>query len=200
MPDAIANLFLLLIHPYFILFIMIMGFYLIDRSIFFQAACLLAFSVVLNVALKATFQVPLSPSLHKTGFAFPSGHMQSASVFYGFCIPYLLAWPTKWLALVVLLVGIGASLIHYDYHTLQDVLGAVLVAWVILTTYHYALKQRNQRFILLFMLFISTALMIYNVIIYNFVPFHAWFAYMTLAALSLIKWKELAQANHDKIK
>lgn len=46
-----------------------------NKKIFYHAACLVFLAILLNVALKSTFQVPLSAALGKTGFAFPSGHM-----------------------------------------------------------------------------------------------------------------------------
>ena len=69
--------------------IVLLGWLFIDTSIFRHLAYLACLSIIVNVALKGTFKVPLPPELH-VGYAFPSGHMQFATVFYGWILASLL--------------------------------------------------------------------------------------------------------------
>ncbi|KJV80428.1 putative membrane protein [Rickettsia hoogstraalii str. RCCE3] len=62
---------------------MLLGFTIFRRQLFAQAICVLLFTTILNILLKYTFEIPLNPALNIKGFAFPSGHMSSGVVFYG---------------------------------------------------------------------------------------------------------------------
>ena len=104
--------------------------------------------MLINFALKITFQIPLAASLGKQGFAFPSGHMQTASVFYGW-----IAWNVQSLLvrllLIVIILGVGYSLVHFAYHNYYDVLAAFLVAALLLWCYWRASKKEGKKIRLL---------------------------------------------------
>lgn len=137
MQDALARGFLLFSDYIIIVPLLFVGFFCLNRKIFYHAVCLMLFSILLNVALKNMFQVPLSPALGKKGYAFPSGHMQLVTVFYGWLA---LKFHNHWLSILtmILLTGVGASLIHFGYHTIYDVVAALIVGILLLLLYDRA--------------------------------------------------------------
>ena len=140
MFDQLASGFLLFSDDIIIVPLIVLGLICLDRSVFYHAACLIFFSILLNVALKNSFQVPLSPLLGKKGYAFPSGHMQLVTVLYGWLA---LKFNKKglYLGTLLLLAGIGASLIHFGYHTIYDVIAGLFVGLILLLVYEMALTK-----------------------------------------------------------
>ena len=138
--NTLAQFFLFFSNGFFIICLLILGYLLNKNLLFFQAACIALISIVVNIALKHTFQIPLSPALHKTGFAFPSGHMQLASVLYGWIALSTRSYALK-ILILGLLTGIGFGLVHCGYHSWFDVLGAVFFASFILGVSRLVLPQ-----------------------------------------------------------
>ena len=97
----------------------------------------LILNALLNFNLKLFFKIPLSYKSH--GFAFPSGHMQAAS--------FILLWLalTRFFKLefyfLPILAWIGASLIHYGYHTLTEVVGGFAFASIFCSFYWYLYRK-----------------------------------------------------------
>lgn len=137
MPDYIARSFLFFSSDLFIIPLIIIGFIGFNRSIFFHAACLVLLSMLLNVALKNTFQIPLAPALGKVGYAFPSGHMQLVTVLYCW-LALRLRKIGLFFIIIPLLVSIGLSLIHFGYHDFYDVCAGVFFALLLITVYSLA--------------------------------------------------------------
>lgn len=184
--DTIASLSLLFTRPLVILLITLIAALREGRSFFFQTGPLIFFSIIVNVALKAFFKIPLSPSLGVVGFAFPSGHMQLATVFYGWILlrfPYGLCR----IPVLVLLLCIAAALVHYGYHNIPDILGALVSGIVIITAYSFALKKWDKN-LHWGMLALATALMLYSEHIYQTMPHaHALIAYGLLWTFIVIE-------------
>lgn len=166
------------------LLILLAGFFLLNRAIFYQAACLSAFGLVINIALKGSFKVPLPAHLGPY-YAFPSGHMQSSSIFYLWLALYISFLPLR-MFVALLLPGIGAGLIYYHYHTLYEVLGGLFFAFMTIALYRYLIIKFKNKSALLILL-IASLLMVYNTLIYEKLPSHAWPAYMILMALLCLK-------------
>ena len=120
--------------------IIFLGSFVGNRKTFLDATCLLLMSMLLNTALKSIFNIPLPAGLN--GLAFPSGHMQSAVVFYGW-IAY--RCPQKWVraAVSIVLVGLGQALVHFGYHRYVDIAGALFFGLIAL--YGYCGIQAIQR-------------------------------------------------------
>lgn len=172
--DGLADFFLAFSQVKVVLFISLMGLLLIKRKLFFQATSLAAFSILVNVALKGTFKVPLPVEIGP-GYAFPSGHMQFSTVFYlwlalhqPFCLLRALV--------AVLLIGIAAGLIHYGYHELYEVLGGFFAALLLITFYRYALTKFKPHTTWL-LLATACILMAYNALVYLTIPSHAFPAF-----------------------
>ena len=134
LSDKLADFFLFFNHETTLIPLIVVGFIVFKRSVFGQAFYLLLFTMIFNSLLKSIFQIPLSASLGKEGFAFPSGHMQVSCVFYGWL---MMAFPSLSLRILLcfLLTGIGWALVHFGYHNWLDVLGALGFGFLTLTGY-----------------------------------------------------------------
>ncbi|HHF7348437.1 TPA: phosphatase PAP2 family protein [Legionella feeleii] len=179
MLDTLARTLLAFSNGSVVIPLIILGFIWLDRNVFYHAACLVLLGIVVNVALKVTFQIPLPPALGKDWFAFPSGHMQLSTVLYVW-LAYNVAKPVFRLATVALLVGIGASLIHFDYHNLFDVLAGSFFALLLIVAYYLPSKKWPQKMPLIVVL-IGSLLVFYINWRYTRIPVHAWMAYYALS-------------------
>lgn len=173
-------------HPPAIILIIILGYVWLDHKIFFHATCLLLLSILINTALKCTFKVPLSPVLMKEGFAFPSGHMQSALVFYGWLFKSFnnLIWKT---CLVILLIGIGLSLIYFKFHNLFDVLGALFFGSIILLAYQWGLNYYKEEQFSIVTIAFALALTVYISLIHP-IQHCIWVAQSAMIVLLFCQW------------
>ena len=150
--------------------LIVLGFIWIDRRAFYNATCLLLLSIILNFTLKIIFKIPLSPMVGKNWYAFPSGHMQATTVFYG-SIAYSMTNPLLRLLLIVLLVGIGCSLIYCGYHNYIDILGAIVTAILLITLYYYT-SLRLPVMLPWLTLLLATVLMFYIYLNYQHITEH----------------------------
>jgi len=105
-----------------------------DRRFAFRLSYLFLGSMLANVLLKDTLQLPRPPEgsvrvLYKssgTGFGFPSGHAQSATTLWG----YLMArYPRRWLIVLgVTVIGlVSYSRLYLGLHYPTDVAGGVAI-------------------------------------------------------------------------
>lgn len=180
--DTVAQFFLGFSHFLFILPMLALGFIFVNKPLFYHAFFIMFFSILMNVALKATFQVSLNPTIHHAGFAFPSGHMQLATIVYGW-----LAFnnTNKFLraCICLILVGVGFSLVHFNYHTTIDVLGGVFFASLIIILYAFIKNKYQSK--LPWLLSILATLAIPYIAWQASIPTHAWIAYCAVLALAL---------------
>ncbi|WP_367607376.1 phosphatase PAP2 family protein [Legionella sp. W05-934-2] len=167
-------------HPPMVLIIFILGWVYYDKPLFFYAACLSCMSILINVALKGTFKVPLPPELH-SGYAFPSGHMQFATVFYGWLFYHI---PNRALRLAIplLLVCLSIGMMQHHYHTLTEILAGFVTGVLLIRLFLWTLKNYEQRIFAIFFV-LSFFVMGYNFMIYPTIPPHTWYAWAMLAVL-----------------
>ena len=113
----------------------------------------------LNVVLKQVFLRDrpsfADPILSLTSYSFPSGHVASATLFYGvlaaFLVSSLPTWSWRALAAIVaclLVVLVGVTRIYLGVHYFSDVVAAAAwsTAWLILCLFAMdALRRRRQR-------------------------------------------------------
>ena len=81
--DTIAKFFLVFGQEFILIPLIIIGFLALNKKTYGHTIFLLLFTMIFYTFLKSIFQIPLAEHLNKTGYAFTSGHMQSAIVFYG---------------------------------------------------------------------------------------------------------------------
>jgi hypothetical protein len=147
---------------------------------------IIAFGMILNVALKGTFQYPLPIELHHKGYALPSGHMQMATILYGWIAMHTRSYFVR-IGIGILLIGIGFGLGYCHYHDIYDVLAGVCTGLICLGIYQHTLGYR-ARSVWLGWLGMGSLLMAYDFHIYHHVPRHAICAYLVLFGLSVILW------------
>lgn len=137
-------------------------------------------SILINIALKIMFQIPLNPDLHKIGFAFPSGHMQLSTIVYGWLA---LKIPSARLRVLigVILIGVGCGLVYFGYHTGLDVLGGVFFASLLIAFYAF-MQDAHNKLLPWILLSISSFAMFYITWKSTIWP-HTWVAYATLLTL-----------------
>ncbi len=128
-----TDFFLYFANFYIIVPLVIFG-YFWQKEIFYHAVILIFTSIVINVALKISFQVPLAEHLGKHWFAFPSGHMQIGIVIYGWLA---LQFQSSWFRILVLCIlsGLASSLVYAGFHDWYHVLGGIVSGSIILLFY-----------------------------------------------------------------
>lgn len=198
--DNIATFFLSFSHDTIIIPFVVLGYIWLERSIFYHGICLILLSIILNYALKITFKIPLSPHLGKQGFAFPSGHMQSSVVLYGWLLSKTQNKIYK-LFIIFLLSGIGFSLIYFNYHNYLDIIGAIFFAVLLITAYALLLSH-NKKMLPWVIFFLGSLLMLYISIAFE-LPRHLWMAYYGVIGLMisehLFSKKQNSKPLHRKL-
>jgi len=112
--------FLKLSHQPILMSLMFLGLIFVDFKYFKNVIYLIGLSLIFNLVLRSYFKVPLVAWLNKPGFAFPSGHMQNASLIYSaIAFRYSKTWLNYLLGSV--LFGIGICLVQKGYHNLIEV-------------------------------------------------------------------------------
>lgn len=195
----LARLILLSTHQNVITFLVVIGFVWINRRLFYSAICLIFLSMITNIALKVTFQIPLNPLLGKDEFAFPSGHMQCATVFYTW-IAYKTQNMTFKCFLPLLLISIMMSLVYCGYHTYYDTIAGIFFGLFLLALYtRISSKEKTASWIL----FTATTLLIIYTSMRWKAPTHVWMAYYGLLGfmISEIKFHKphISKALSNKI-
>ncbi len=161
--DYLAKAFLFFTHEQFILPLLVIGYICIDKDTFYHAICLTFISMLFNSALKVSFKIPLSPLIGKEGFAFPSGHMQLATVLY-IWLAYRSNSLLMRILVSILLTGIACSLLYFNFHNYQDIFGALFFATVLLILYNYTINKSKRNGYLVVLTF-SLLIMLYIYIV-----------------------------------
>ncbi len=197
MLENIFRFFLAFSNETIIIPLIIIGYIWLDHDIFYHAICLLLTSILLNVALKSTFKIPLSPTLGKEGFAFPSGHMQSAVVLYGWLFKSTNRLIIK-ISIIAILVGIWLGLLYFGYHNSFDILGAIFFGLLFILSYSRLLISFKPSTLSVTTLFFSTILVIY-ISVFSNMKEHSWMAYYALIGIIMSEWqikKEIILLNN----
>ena len=160
--NAICTFLLLFAKEAVLIPVFLLGYFFYNRKIFFQALVLLLLGIIVAAFLKEIFKVPLMPHLG-AGWSFPSGHMFAACTFWGF-LAIEIRNKNFSIVVVTLLIGIGFSLIHCNYHILIDVLAAAVFSLIYIIFYRLLLRltpfgQNNA--LLSFCAFLLGSLLIY---------------------------------------
>lgn len=178
--EIMTKLFLSFSHETVILPLIIIGYIWFNQNVFFQAICLLLSSMLLNTALKVTFKIPLNPELGKTGFAFPSGHMQSSTVFYGWLYSYFKNFKFR-VFIIFVLLGVGYSLVYNRFHNYLDVFGAIFFGVSLILSAHLVIKKYPNIYDLICITFASLV-MLYIYLI-NTLTHYNWMVYLALIGI-----------------
>lgn len=139
--NTLAQFFGLLGHGYFFPALMVLGLFTKHRKDILRLVPLICITLFLNYALKQYFQKPLPAWMNTSNYAFPSGHMQSAAVFWGWVYLHTKQWRLAQRVLPIILLGIGWQMIHRGFHDIVDVAGGAVVGAALLAGYFYALNH-----------------------------------------------------------
>ncbi|MDR3179640.1 MAG: hypothetical protein LBT70_01960 [Holosporaceae bacterium] len=183
-------------HITFILPITVLGMIFHQRKLYEKAACFLLFAMIFNTLLKHLFRVPLFPHLGE-GYAFPSGHMHAAAMFYGYILYQMVDRRIKMLLAIILMCE-GFSLIYCKFHDLLDVLGALGFAVAEIFCYHLIVskfKEKGEKYATAIAIAIALGAMIILSIIYR-IENHVWLAFYGLCGLFF----SLSQIADKKLK
>ena len=119
--------------------IILIGYWVVKKRETIVFALLVLFSGMLNYWLKGAFANPRPPETDwlegasASGYSLPSGHAQSATVFYGWLGIKIRTW---WMAIVsiALIVLIGLSRVYIGVHWMGDVLLGWIVGIILILT------------------------------------------------------------------
>ena len=119
---------------FFLLFIPL-GYWLWRPGLFYRLGVLLLVSTLINVTLKAIFQVPRPDVLQlvaASGWSFPSGHAQTAATIWPWLVLELggsRRW--MWAAATALIAGVSMSRVYLGVHYPRDVFVGIAVGLLI---------------------------------------------------------------------
>lgn len=204
-PPFFAKCLLLPSQPEFLLLLLCILLVCRQGELAYKTLLFVACCVVVNVALKVTFQVPSHMTHAKGHFAFPSGHMQFSTVFYGWITYYLHknsfqqrksaghAWGAidnlkiylLYSLLMLVLSSVGYGLVIAGYHSAIDVVGGWVVGTLLVSSFGW-IEIKIPRYVPLLVACIVTICMVYIPFQYLPVPKHAWRSYQIVIMLSVL--------------
>lgn len=184
-----AKFFLSFSNDIILVPLIITGFICLDKRKYGQAFMLLLFTMIFARILKEYFQIPLNPALGVGGFAFPSGHMQSAVVFYGWL--YIFSSRLARMLIILLLCGIGFGLIQQGYHNIADVAAAVGFGVITIAIfYNFSKLEFIDEYPYLMgwvMIPVAFTMMFYSRWCITHIPSHLWLAFYALIGFT-VSW------------
>ncbi|MDR1034575.1 MAG: phosphatase PAP2 family protein [Holosporales bacterium] len=163
---------------------------------FEQSACFVCFVIIFNTLLKNLFKIPLFPNLGP-GYAFPSGHMHVATIFYGYFF-YRAQNYTEKVIFATILGCIASAIVYCHFHDWYDIAGAIAFAFSEIAIYHILRKKYKTMptpaiFILPVITAFYTLQLIYGAKDYNWMALYI-FSGITvgreLCWISLTKWSQ----------
>jgi membrane-associated phospholipid phosphatase len=136
---------------FYLIFILLV-YWCLDKTLGRSIAYLLTFSYLINSVLKHMLGDPRPYWLDailgletEESYGVPSGHAQSATVFFGFLgLWFKKAW--VWILAIIMIVLICISRIYLGVHDLEDVIAGLLIGIVILAGYVIWQRYLAQRF------------------------------------------------------
>lgn len=178
----LADIFLLFSNSYIILPLLILGYFLINKKILLQTIYILLITILINIALKALFKIPLSPQLNKIGFAFPSGHMQASFALYGWLFLRMKNLFAR-IIIALILIAIGYSLVYKGYHNYFDILGAIFFGTLTILLYEFLSRLSRNQFVLV-NVSLATLLLVYIALIGQ-IKIYGFMSYLGIIIVSL---------------
>lgn len=114
-------------------------------QVFYSTVIISTTSGMLNGTLKPLFQIPLMPHLG-TGFAFPSGHLQMSTVFYGYL--YLQGLISRPFYLILIFI-LAWAMYAQNFHTPIELLAGFITGLMVLVVFRYTpiLKYKSVIFL-----------------------------------------------------
>jgi undecaprenyl-diphosphatase len=168
-------------HNDIIISIAVLGILFHRHKSYDKALCFLCFSMIVNQLLKSLFKIPLFPHLGK-GYAFPSGHMHSTMIFYGYILSKEKDLRMK-IALAFILLMESFCLVYLNFHNWNDVLGAIGFALIELAVYQLLREVFSERFIAVLSIALSIVTMLsLRFILHIDIKAHVWMSFYVLCS------------------
>ncbi|NBX85090.1 MAG: hypothetical protein EBQ95_05725 [Gammaproteobacteria bacterium] len=181
MPQFIAEFFLFFSNIPCIFAFFLIGILSDKRNIFYWGGLFCLISICINYVLKISFKVPLPAELHD-GYAFPSGHMQMLTVFYGWLANHRLL-RMHWF-FPALVIGEAYGLVYFHYHTLLEAFAGFATGIFLLSMFNKIyFKTPFMRYICL--IFLLSACLIY-IHVFGFIQPHVFIAASLLFLFTII--------------
>lgn len=177
---------LMLTQDFFIIPFVLVGFYFINRRFFSEALMLVMVAAAINTYLKFTFKIDLPPGINAHTYAFPSGHMTSTIVLWGWLAMRL---NKKWMNALsfALIAAIGFSLVYKGYHNWVDIAGSAITGILIIFLGTVTLASAKDEYLPL----VGVGLGIISIALIKFLPktqAHLWMGPGVIFATSLAVW------------
>jgi len=118
----------------------IIGFWIIDKSLFRHAITILLISILLNALLKQYFDIPSDDGLT---MRYPSGHMQSACTFWGYLAFVYRNTLFRCVTLFLLYLH-GLALVKLGYHYPIDIFASVIYSIATILAYQFLTKYYKK--------------------------------------------------------
>lgn len=127
----------------FYMFAIPIVYWMIDKHFGFRFAAFFIFSAYLNSGAKHIFMTERPPQelrlAVQEGYAFPSGHAQGSTAFWGF-LALRVNKPLAWLGAAIMVLLISFSRIYLGVHWPIDILGGLAIGIVLLAAYSLIAK------------------------------------------------------------
>ncbi|MBS0236438.1 MAG: hypothetical protein JSS50_03760 [Proteobacteria bacterium] len=136
MISQLWNATLIASNPMFLQIMLILCYAFYSKRIALNTFYLLLLSMAINAYLKERWQIPLYPGTGESKYAFPSGHMQAATLVYlSFCL-YIKRW-WMWLLGTVMTVTAALAIQHAGYHNWLELWAGFCLAGINAITFWY---------------------------------------------------------------
>ena len=122
----------------FYMFTIPIVYWMVDKHLGFRFSIFFIFSAYVNSGVKHIFVTERPPSelrlVHQEGYAFPSGHAQGSTAFWGF-LALNLKKPLAWVGSVAMVLLVSCSRIYLGVHWPIDILGGLTIGVLLLLAY-----------------------------------------------------------------
>jgi len=123
-------------------------YWMIDKHFGFRFSVFFIFSAYVNSGVKHLFMTERPPQelrlVHQEGYAFPSGHAQGSTAFWGF-LARKLHTPLAWAGAVTMILLVSFARIYLGVHWPIDILGGLTIGVLLLLAYSPIAKADLER-------------------------------------------------------
>ena len=166
--DLFANYFLLLSNDYLLMTISLSLFIFSKQKDHTHLILMLLFSMIYKTILKDVFQSPALSTSPTLNFGFPSGHINFATIFYGWLIITYKSKKLFCLSLAAMILT-GWGILHMGYHDKNDLLLTPIFAIILITIYKTFLLKLKKEKILMILMMIALICQLFSIYLIGYV-------------------------------
>lgn len=140
--DALTIFFKMISYTgeeWFLITFLAIGYWCVNKKLFRDLTILVCISTLLNLFLKGMFQVPrplVEHLMHASDYSFPSGHAQTATVFWLF-LALCYKQTFFWCLAAAMILGQCLSRVYLGVHFPSDVFAGFIIGSIIVTAYAF---------------------------------------------------------------